>query len=103
LAKLHYVGNGRYLNGVPASDFETWDLETIAICLESGLYTEGEPPKRRGRPPLNKLPEPDFITKFVPLSEGTFVAEDQMALLHKGEVIVPVADVNLPPSEEKES
>jgi hypothetical protein len=85
LAKLHYVGNGRYLNGVPASDFETWDPETIAICLESGLYTEGEPPRRRGRPLMNKMDEPTVITKFVPFE----------AVVHSGEMVIPVAEVEL--------
>lgn len=39
LTKLHHIGNGsRYLNGIPAADFETDDPEVIAVCLESGLY-----------------------------------------------------------------
>lgn len=36
--RLLYVGRGRYLNGVPTSDFETDDPMIVAQALESGLY-----------------------------------------------------------------
>jgi hypothetical protein len=62
LAKLHYVGDGtRFLNGVPASDFETWDAETIAICLDSHLYTDVTPKR-------NKVESPEYISKFIPFT-----------------------------------
>jgi hypothetical protein len=93
LSKLHYVGTGRYLNGVPAADFETWDPDTIAICLESGLYTEAEPPRRRGRPPMSKMDEPDLITKFIPFSQANF----------SDGTVVSVTEVESVPNEEKES
>jgi hypothetical protein len=91
LARLRYVGNGRYINGVPASDFETWDPETIAICLESGLYVEPEPAKRRGRPPMNKVDEPDIIFKKIPFSEPEALQSESK--------FVPFAEVELTPSE----
>ena len=52
--RLLYVGNGRYLNGVPASDFDTDDPETVAQCLGSGLYIEAEAVR-----PLGKKAAPD--------------------------------------------
>ena len=48
LTKLRYIGNGsRYLNGVPAENFETWDDALVATCLESGLYMVEAPRKVR--------------------------------------------------------
>lgn len=50
MTRLRYVGDGRYLNGVPAVDHETDDPETIAIAVESGLYeVAGTASKRRTR------------------------------------------------------
>src|ERR1035437_10546217 len=44
LTKLKFIGDGmRYLNAIPAADFETWDAEMVAICLESGLYVDVTP------------------------------------------------------------
>jgi len=41
LTKLRRIEpTGRYLTGIPASDFETDDPIVIAQCLESGLYSE---------------------------------------------------------------
>lgn len=57
LTKLHYIGKGRYINGVPASDFETDDPVLVAVCLESGLYVDAAT-LRRGRR--------DVLTKFIP-------------------------------------
>ena len=39
--KLLYTGLGRYLNGVPASDFETDDPVLIAQCIETKYDAEG--------------------------------------------------------------
>ena len=95
LTKLHFIGDGtRYLNGIPAADFETWDPETVAICVESGLYEAGEAPERprRGRPPkasyeyplpsssgvvasTDKLDQPDYVTKFVPFEQVAMIRE----------------------------
>ena len=47
--RLLYVGNGGYLNGIPASDFDTDDPETMAQCLGSGLYIEAETVKPLGK------------------------------------------------------
>ena len=37
--RLYYVGDARYLDGVPRTDFETDDPALIALCVGSGLYT----------------------------------------------------------------
>jgi len=62
MMKLRYVGAGRYLNGIPARDFETDDPQVIAVCLGSGLYaTLPEPAApKRARPALEPeaAPEP---------------------------------------------
>jgi hypothetical protein len=64
LTKLRYIGNGsRYLNGVPASDFETWDPSLTATCLESGLYIEDVKAPRKVREP-----RPDFVSKYIPIA-----------------------------------
>ena len=52
--RLLYVGNGtKYLNGVPAADFETDDPGLVAICLASGLYMDASmsKAKRAAAPP----------------------------------------------------
>ena len=70
LARLHYIGNGtRYLNGVPAADFETWDATIIAQCLESGLYVTAGTPRRAREPRdiFTKVETPDIITKVIPV------------------------------------
>jgi hypothetical protein len=62
LTKLRYIGDGtRYLNGIPASDFETQDRATLALCLESGLYIE--------KTSRAKIATSDMLTKFVPFVE----------------------------------
>jgi hypothetical protein len=75
LARLHYLGDGtRYLNGVPAADFETWDAKTIAECLESGLYVSAGAPRRaresREAFIYQKVEQPDIVTKVIPLVEA---------------------------------
>ena len=104
LTKLHFIGDGtRYLNGIPAADFETWDAEQVAICLESGLYTDVTVVRPRlGRPPrIDKLDQPDFVTKYLPFAEGSmFVDKDMTAVLHKDETVVtPVLELPLTETE----
>lgn len=65
--KLLYVGDyTKYLHAIPAADFETDDPETIAICLESGLYIQAPAPAaaKKGAPaeapvPMNAGAEPE--------------------------------------------
>lgn len=60
LASLTYVGDGtRYLDGVPAADFETDDPVLLAIALESGLYTEVAPAAAEAAPKKGKTPAPE--------------------------------------------
>lgn len=54
-SKLIYVGNGRYINGVPAADFETDDADLIAQAIEAGLYVEVKP-KPPAKPPAPPAP-----------------------------------------------
>jgi hypothetical protein len=64
LTKLRYVGGGtRFLNGVPASDFQTDDPVLVAQCVESWLYVVEAGPRR------TKEARPDFVTKLLPFSE----------------------------------
>jgi len=77
LTKLRYIGDGRYLNGVPADDFETWDAEQVAVCVDSGLYTVIAPPQRE-RPPMNKMDEPEKTTAFIPFTTFTPNAEKEI-------------------------
>jgi hypothetical protein len=94
LTKLKFIGDGmRYINGIPADDFETWDAETVATCLESGLYVDVSP-ARRGRPPtIDKIEQPDHITKFVPFATGGTMSGSELAVLHVGEAVVPLNTV----------
>src|ERR1035437_518041 len=99
LTKLKFVGDGtRYLNGIPAADFETWDAETVAICLESGLYVDVTQ-VRRGRPPkIVKIEQPDYLTKYVPFT-------DMIQSVRKGETILPtnaVESTETKPTTDKE-
>jgi hypothetical protein len=72
LTKLHFIGDGtRYLLGIPAADFETFDPQTVAVCLESGLYVE-TPQARRVR---------------------KWDRTDTLAYVHKDELIVPTEAV----------
>ncbi len=48
LPKLRYTGDGtRYLNGVPAADFEPADEQTSAEALASGLYEVIDEPRKK--------------------------------------------------------
>ena len=93
LTRLKFIGDGtRYLNGIPAADFETWDAEQVAICLESGLYSDVSP-ARRGRPPrIDKIEQPDYIQKFIPFTRvesSESVDAPVIDVPHKDETIVP--------------
>ena len=59
MAGLTYIGNGRFLPGVPARDLGDADLELLelrgkgkALLLSSGLYEDPTPPrpKRKATP-----------------------------------------------------
>jgi hypothetical protein len=59
LKTLLYVGAGRYLNGVPARDFDTDDPDLLARCVESGLYVVDEPAAPRAEPAPEAATEPE--------------------------------------------
>ncbi len=102
LTKLRFIGDGmRYLNGIPAADFETWDAEQVAICLESGLYSDVTP-ARRGRPPgVTKIEQPDYIAKYVPFSQPTeaFLRQSETVVPSDTGGVVPANQVELPLTE----
>ncbi len=83
LTKLHYVGKGRYINGVPASDFQTDDPQVVATCLESNLYEDVSPIRKVRKPDDavlhsgERVHTPEIV-KFVP-----FVSEPGTAILSK--------------------
>jgi hypothetical protein len=79
LARLHYIGDGtRYINGIPAADFETWDAIIIAQCLESGLYVSAGPPRRAREPRdiFTKVETPDLVTKVIPVEAPASVTKE---------------------------
>jgi hypothetical protein len=93
LTRLKFIGDGtKYLNGIPADDFETWDAETTAICIESGLYEDVTVERpRRGRPPnVAKVEQPDYVVKYIPFSD-----DPTRGLVHEGEIIIPANQVPL--------
>ena len=59
---LNYIGNGRYLGGVPARDLTKAEIDDLklrgkdrALLLRSGLYEELTPPKpKRSRSKRSK-------------------------------------------------
>ena len=92
LTKLKFVGDGtRYLNAIPAADFETWDAEMVAICLESGLYVDVTPARRERAPKIDKIEQPAYVTKFVPFVTGGITSEV------KARTAVPLDTVELKP------
>ena len=55
--RLLYVGMGRYLNHVPARDFDTDDPAMVAACLESGLYVTLPEPGEAPPEPVAAAPQ----------------------------------------------
>lgn len=55
---LKYIGNGGYLNGVPAADFETDDAQLLAECVESGLYEVASAKGRKDKAAAEPAPQP---------------------------------------------
>ena len=69
--RLFYVGDGRYLNGVPRADFDTDDPTQIALCVGSGLYVteEQEPtPAEKSKPLPTWRTEPEPVEPVVGLA-----------------------------------
>jgi len=64
MSQLHYTAtDGRFLNGVPAADFETDDPDVIAVCLASGLYERADAKPKRAATPAPETPAAAPVTE----------------------------------------
>jgi len=90
--RLLYVGGGRYLNAIPAADFDTLDPETIAVCLESGLYIDAGSPELT-EPRRWKYSQGGWDLPVAPAPEPDVTPEPETpAVVEETEPDVPVTD-----------